>query len=1030
MRPPHLSASDAALYYFFLGRDGGRVRWWRSACARTRVGRSFIAIRDSEMVASAYGIRPVRVKLTGFVVSGAIAALAGAMLTYQLGSVYSGYGSVTFSIAWLANAVVGGITSIFGPIIGALFFGLYPELSKSAVSASNISYTFEILSAVLLIVIMAINPEGLATMGRFLRSRVSAHADDDGDAADLAAIEAAATAEQHVEALVGRSRERDLDPHDRRRKRILSISGGALSFGGVAALDGVSFDVPAGQIVGVIGPNGAGKTTLFDCISGFRRPDAGSIVLRGADDSEVELTRRPPYERTRLGVGRTFQNARLFQSMPIRDILRTVQHDGMKRPGSSGRCSVWAARRSTSARSPSGPTRCSSSSASRPTPTSRPWSCRPACCACASWPRSSPCGPAAAARRAVVGHRPEGDRGAGAAAAPLAGYLGATLLLIEHDMPLIMGISDEIVAMAAGKVITIGTPDEVRNHPEVLTSYLGARHERRDPPGTGPALMLDATNLDVHYGRVQILFDVSISVGGASSSRCSAPTARASRRSSRRCRTCRRSAPVASCSTAKTSPACRPTRSRRAALAHVPGGRGNLPDLTVEENLRLGGHLRRERPAELAEGLERATTLFPWMGERRRQLAGTLSGGEQQMLAIARALVHRAVAADGRRAVARPGPDDRRRADGRAEAAQRRGHHRARRRAARHPRHGGGRAGAVHGEGAGAVLRRGEGPARPGGPAAVGLPRRRPLTARGAVFRPVAIALPGVAHDAARWRLHEITSAELEPQLLALGASYRAARLALDALPPLSASEDAADQYRRSLTLGETWVEITRVAISSPPGELADQVALTGQRVRELADRVFDRGHQYLVPLIGTTTVPGVEVVPPSAVPDWVAEGLVAGPPLDVVPPPVSAAPPVRATDGSTQPRARASWPCLRLGASGARRGSRARAIAALDGSRLQSLARALAAAGDAVRRLPDPLTEIGSAGSGASVPVALRFLIDGEAARVGQIASMVRDPGARTSLQVVARRLLVAGEGVWVSDLPARPSGLPASLL
>ncbi|MBV8693732.1 MAG: hypothetical protein JOY57_18935, partial [Actinobacteria bacterium] len=118
----------------------------------------------------------------------------------------SAYGSVTFSINWLANAVVAGITSVFGPIIGALFFGLYPELTKSAVAASNISHLPEIISSVLLIVIMAINPEGLASMGRFVRARATAHAVEEDDAADLEAIEAAAVAEQHVEDLVGAAR--------------------------------------------------------------------------------------------------------------------------------------------------------------------------------------------------------------------------------------------------------------------------------------------------------------------------------------------------------------------------------------------------------------------------------------------------------------------------------------------------------------------------------------------------------------------------------------------------------------------------------------------------------------------------------------------------------------------------------------------------------------------------------------------------------------------------------------------------------
>ncbi|MBV9934995.1 MAG: ABC transporter permease [Actinobacteria bacterium] len=205
VRPPSYLRSDARLYYLFLGLTVvAFVLAYRMS--KTRVGRSFIAIRDSETVATAYGIRPVRTKLTGFVVSGAIAALAGTMLTYQLSLVNSAYGSVTFSINWLANAVVAGITSVFGPIIGALFFGLYPELTKSAVAASNISHLPEIISSVLLIVIMAINPEGLASMGRFVRSRATAHAVDEDGAADLEAIEAAAVAEQHVEDLVGAAR--------------------------------------------------------------------------------------------------------------------------------------------------------------------------------------------------------------------------------------------------------------------------------------------------------------------------------------------------------------------------------------------------------------------------------------------------------------------------------------------------------------------------------------------------------------------------------------------------------------------------------------------------------------------------------------------------------------------------------------------------------------------------------------------------------------------------------------------------------
>ena len=82
---------------------------------------------------------------------------------------------------------------------------------------------------------------------------------------------------------------------------VLSVDDVALAFGGVKALDGVSFGVSEGEVVGLIGPNGAGKTTLFDCISGFQRPQRGSIRLSLPGRKAVELTKRPAYERTSLG---------------------------------------------------------------------------------------------------------------------------------------------------------------------------------------------------------------------------------------------------------------------------------------------------------------------------------------------------------------------------------------------------------------------------------------------------------------------------------------------------------------------------------------------------------------------------------------------------------------------------------------------------------------------------------------------------------------------------------------------------------
>jgi ABC-type branched-subunit amino acid transport system ATPase component len=254
---------------------------------------------------------------------------------------------------------------------------------------------------------------------------------------------------------------------------ILSIDDVQLRFGGVAALDGVSFDVPRNEIVGIIGPNGAGKTTLFDCISGFRKPDTGSIALRH-NGREVELTDRAPYERTALGVGRTFQNARLFRSMPIRDVLRAVQHDGMKRSGffrsvlgigGSRLDEAAVAERADEVLELVGLT----AHADKPAMELSTGMLR--LCELA----------------AVVAVRPEllllDEPSSGIAQketealAPLlrrlAGYLGATVLIIEHDMPLITSLSDSIVALDLGKVLTQGPPQDVMSDERVINAYLG-----------------------------------------------------------------------------------------------------------------------------------------------------------------------------------------------------------------------------------------------------------------------------------------------------------------------------------------------------------------------------------------------------------------------------------------------------------------------------------------------------------------------------------------------------------------------------
>ncbi|MEY2467650.1 MAG: branched-chain amino acid transport system ATP-binding protein livF [Actinomycetota bacterium] len=254
---------------------------------------------------------------------------------------------------------------------------------------------------------------------------------------------------------------------------VLSIQDVRLSFGGVHALDGVTYDVPTGEIVGIIGPNGAGKTTLFDCISGFRKPDSGAIILT-TPNGPVDLVREPAFQRTALGVGRTFQNARLFRSLSLRDILRTVQHDSMKQSGLfRSVLGIGGARADEAlvAKNADEALELVGLHAHADKPAQELSTGMLRLCELAAVIAVKP-------KLLLLDEPSSGIAQAETEAlAPLlrrvADHLDATVLLIEHDMPMIMKLADTIVAMASGSVITHGPPKQVRKHPDVLTSYLG-----------------------------------------------------------------------------------------------------------------------------------------------------------------------------------------------------------------------------------------------------------------------------------------------------------------------------------------------------------------------------------------------------------------------------------------------------------------------------------------------------------------------------------------------------------------------------
>lgn len=238
-------------------------------------------------------------------------------------------------------------------------------------------------------------------------------------------------------------------------------------FGGLPALNDVTFSVPKGQLTALIGPNGAGKSTLINCITGVLQATSGSVIFQGQ-----EIVGLPAHEISRLGISRTFQNLRLFPRLTVLDNVMT----GLTCKG--GRSMVMAMLRLPYLRHRERQLKLQSLEALDRFGLSDK----------SSWPAGVLAygdKKRVELARATVG-QPDlllldepvaGLNGAETAAVgeqlKLLRRAGHTLLLVEHDMDLVMRIADQVVVLDSGRCIAAGTPDEVRRNPLVLEAYLG-----------------------------------------------------------------------------------------------------------------------------------------------------------------------------------------------------------------------------------------------------------------------------------------------------------------------------------------------------------------------------------------------------------------------------------------------------------------------------------------------------------------------------------------------------------------------------
>ncbi|PLX82334.1 MAG: high-affinity branched-chain amino acid ABC transporter ATP-binding protein LivG [Desulfuromonas sp.] len=238
-------------------------------------------------------------------------------------------------------------------------------------------------------------------------------------------------------------------------------------FGGLPALDGVSFEVARGSVTALIGPNGAGKSTLINAVSGVCPPDTGSVLFAGE-----EIAGRPPHEIARLGIARTFQNLRLFPRMSVLDnVLCGLTPQG-------GRSFVGALLRLPATRNRERRLKLLAMESLDAFGLS----------SLSDWPVAVlPYGDRKRVELArafvseprlvlldepVAGLNPEETSEIAAQIMRLKAQ-GHTMLLVEHDMDLVMGVADRVVVLDSGKCIARGTPDEIRVNPLVLEAYLG-----------------------------------------------------------------------------------------------------------------------------------------------------------------------------------------------------------------------------------------------------------------------------------------------------------------------------------------------------------------------------------------------------------------------------------------------------------------------------------------------------------------------------------------------------------------------------
>lgn len=450
LKDPHAFFYVAALMLILL-------TWASIRLKNSRVGRAFMAIRENEMAAETAGVDSTYYKIMAFALSAGYAGIGGWLFAHS-GSHYISPDTFSFdqSVMLLAMMVLGGNGSAVGSIVGATLLTLVPEILRFLKDYYMMVYAAGIVA------VMIFMPGGIAglvqgwaaskrlrswwTSGSAAELEAAVHLKDANAAADYGSTTLSAAGSNGP---------------------LLAVKGLAKHFGGVKAVDGIDMEVRGGEIHALIGPNGSGKTTILNMLSGLYVPTAGEILLKGA-----AVTGRKPHIITAHGMARTFQNIRLFGELTVLDNVLIGQHS-RSRAGLVRSILQWSSQRAEEA-----------TMRQKAVETLAFVGLRGKEFAEA---KSLPYGQQRLLEvaRALVSN-PQllllDEPAAGlnpAETETLVDLLfeirqrGITILLVEHDMSLVMNVSDQITVLNFGKKIAEGPGEEIEKNQEVIDAYLG-----------------------------------------------------------------------------------------------------------------------------------------------------------------------------------------------------------------------------------------------------------------------------------------------------------------------------------------------------------------------------------------------------------------------------------------------------------------------------------------------------------------------------------------------------------------------------